>query len=97
MRNNLDASRPAFAIFTETICEGLIPAWHDDQGCPMVYETEIEAQREIASWTIDQLNQFLAGERSFDDAVTVEDFVLPVDVWPDGSISIEDGRHFLRR
>lgn len=46
---------------------------------------------------MEQLRQFLAGEREFNDAIAIDDFILPVDVWPDGSISTEDGSTFGRR
>ena len=71
-----------------------MPAWHTETGYPRVYATELEAQREIVEHHLALIKQFLGGERDFDDAMTVEDFILPVDVWPDGSISIEDGRIF---
>ena len=74
-----------------------MPAWYDDRNFPVVYATELEAQREIADGLIEHLQQFLDGERDFDDAISVDDFILPVDVWPDGSISIEDGSIFGRR
>ena len=53
-----------------------------------------EAEREIASDCIERLQQFLAGERSFDDAMTVEEYVVPVTAFPDGSITDEDGAIF---
>ena len=74
-----------------------MPAWYDDRNFPVVYATELEAQREIADGLIEHLQQFLDGERDFEDAISVDDFILPVDVWPDGSISIEDGSIFGRR
>jgi hypothetical protein len=43
------------------------------------------------------LHQFLEGERSFADATTIEDYILPVDVLPDGSILDEDGNCFGKR
>jgi len=90
-------TRSAFVIFTRTICEGLVPAWYDEANFPVVYATELEAQREIADDLMEHLQQFMEGERDFDDAITVEDFILPVDVWPDGSISTEDGSTFGKR
>jgi hypothetical protein len=75
----------------------LVPAWYDERNYPVVYTTEIDAQREIAADLIEHLRQFLDGAREFDDAITVEDFILPVNVWPDGSVSTEDGRTFGRR
>jgi len=90
-------TRSVYAIFTHTICEGLIPAWYNESNLPVVYATELEAQREIADDLMEHLQQFLDGEREFDDAISVDDFILPVDVWPDGSISTEDGSIFGKR
>jgi hypothetical protein len=86
--------RPAFAIFTQTICQGIVPAWRDERGFPVLYESEKEAQKEVAEMIIEHLQQFIADEREFEDAITTEDFILPVDVWPDGTISTEDGHRF---
>jgi len=90
-------TRSAYAIFTRTICEGLVPAWYDDSNFPVVYATENEAQREIANSLMEHVQQFLDGERDFEDAISVDDFILPIDVWPDGSISTEDGSTFGKR
>lgn len=90
-------SRSAYAIFTQTLCDGLVPAWHDESNLPVTYPTELEAQREIAEDLMEQLRQFLDGSREFDDAITTEDFILAVQVWPDGRISTEDGRTFGKR
>ena len=97
MQHSRQSVRSAYAIFTETACEGLNPAWYGGDDLPVVYETELEAQREIADDLAERVRQFLADEREFDDAVSINDFILPVDVWPDGSISIEDGRIFGKR
>jgi hypothetical protein len=90
-------SNPAFCIFIDTICQGRIPAWHDEYGMPVVYPTIEAAQREIADDVMEKLRQFLAGERDFDDAMTVEDYILPVDVLPDGSILDEDDNCFGKK
>lgn len=74
-----------------------MPAWYNENNLPVIYATELEAQREIADNLMEHLRQFLEGERDFEDAISVDDFILPVDVWPDGSISIGDGRTFGRR
>jgi hypothetical protein len=88
------STRRAFAIFQETICDGIAPTWRDENGFPIVYATEREAQVEIAEMVIEHLRQFIAGERDFDEVVTEGDFVLPVEVWPDGTIQTEDGLRF---
>ena len=68
-----------------------MPACYEDD-YPVVFATELDAQREIADHQLTRIQQFLDGERDFDDAITTDEFVLPVDVWPDGSITTEDGR-----
>ena len=91
------ATATAFCIFIDTICEGRIPAWHDELGMPVIYPSIEAAQREIADDVIEKLEQFLAGDRDFEDAMTVEDYILHVEVLPDGSIWDEDGNHFGRK
>jgi hypothetical protein len=87
-------TRHAFAIFQETICDGVVPTWRDEKGFPTIYATEREAQIEIAETVIEHLQQFIAGEREFHEVVTEGDFVLPVEVWPDGTIQTENGLRF---
>ena len=92
MQETKQPVRSAFSIFMPTVCQGDMPAWYDDDsGLPVIFETELDAQREIAEHHLTLIQQFLEGQRDFEDAMTVEDFILPVDVWPDGSISTEDG------
>jgi hypothetical protein len=46
---------------------------------------------------MEKLRQFLEGERDFEDAMTVEDYILPVDVLLDGSVLDEDGNCFGKK
>lgn len=94
MRRPKVTTRSAFAIFTITLCEGLVPAWHDEHGLPVTYSTEREAQLEIVDELIEKLRQFIAGQRPLADVLTIEDFILPVEVFPDGTTQTEDGRRF---
>lgn len=64
---------------------------------PVVYPTLEAAQREIADDVMEKLRQFLAGERDFDDAMTVEDYIMPVSVLPDGSIIDLEGNRFGKK
>ena len=97
MLDNRKPVRSGFAVFHRTLCQGTMPAYYDETEYPVVFSTELEAQREIADDLIEHLRQFLAGEREFADAISVDDFILLVDVWPNGSISIEDGSTFGKR
>lgn len=92
-----DNSQNAFCIFIDTVCEGRIPAWHNENQMPVIYPTLEAAQREIADDLIERLGEFLEHERDFDDAITVEDYILPVTVLPDGSILDEDGNVFGKK
>ena len=73
-----------------------MPACNDETDYPVVFSTEVDAQREIVDNQLTRLQEFLDGERDFDDAIDTDEFILPVDVWPDGHISIEGGRSFGR-
>ncbi|HEY4415448.1 MAG TPA: hypothetical protein VGO57_07125 [Verrucomicrobiae bacterium] len=90
-------SHSAFCIFINTVCEGRIPAWHDENRMPVVYATEEAAQREIADDLMEKLQQFLNGERDFEDAIEIEDYILPVNVFPDGSIDDLEGNRFGKK
>lgn len=71
-----------------------MPACYDETDYPVVFTTELDAQREIADTLLTLIRQFLDGEREFHDAITTDEFVLPIEVWPDGSISTPDGRRY---
>ena len=60
----------------------------------MTYPAERAAQIEIAETLILRLEEFIAGARDFEDAMTVEEYILPVEVAPDGSVRTEDGCWF---
>ena len=87
-------NHPGFCIYIHTLCEGPVPVECGERGKPVVYATAEEAQLEITGDTIERLFQFLKGEREFDDAMTVEEYVVEVDVLPDGSIIDAGGNHF---
>jgi hypothetical protein len=85
--------RDGFCIFIDTLCQGPVPVVHDESGY-VVFETELDAQREIADDMMTRLQQFMDGERDFDDAMTVEEYIVPVTVHPDGVIVDEAGNRF---
>ena len=66
----------------------------DGEGKYVIFETELEAQREIVDNAMICLEQFMEGERDFDDAITVEEYVVLVTVHPDGKFTDEDGNCF---
>lgn len=86
--------RNGFCIYIDTFCQGAVPAVSDGDGKYVIFQTEIEAQREIADHQIMRLQQFLDGERDFEDAMTVEEYLVPVTIHPDGVIVDMDGNAF---
>jgi phosphatidylserine decarboxylase len=86
--------RTGFCIYIDTFFQGPVPTVSDGDDKYVVFETELEAQKEIADNAMIRLQQFLDGERDFDDAITVEEYVVPVTVHPDGIITDEAGNCF---
>lgn len=76
----------AYALYVDTLCDGSVPVEFDANGKPVLYPTLEAAQRVIAEDTIDRLDQFLAGQREFEDALNPEEYACPVAVLPDGSL-----------
>jgi hypothetical protein len=85
--------RNGFCIYINTFCQGPVPVVSDENGY-CVFETELEAQKEIADNQMTRLRQFLDGERDFEDAMAVEEYIVPVTVHPDGVIVDKAGRCF---
>ena len=85
---------PGYAIFRWYLFPGARPACYDETNHPVVFASELEAQLEIADNQLTRLRELLDGERDFDDAVTLDEFVLPVNVWPDRRVSTNDGNLF---
>ena len=85
--------RTGFCIYINTLCQGPMPVVSDENGY-VVFETELAAQTEIVDDLQTRLRQFLDGERDYEDAITVEEYVVPVTVHPDGVITDESGNCF---
>jgi hypothetical protein len=98
----MSSNRRGYCIFTNTLLQGPVPNVRecslDNSGSTVenicVFETELDAQREIVDFMMTRLQQFLDGEREFDDAITVEEYVVDVDILPDGSIVDSEGKCF---
>jgi hypothetical protein len=96
-RVDVTESRNGFCIFIHSACEGTVPLWYDDNGRPVVHATEVEAQQEILDDLLERIEQFRRGERDFDDAITIEEFIAPVTQCLDGGVVNEMGCSFGRR
>jgi len=55
-----------------------VPSIRDGNGNPILFKTEVAAQREIADNIMTRLREFLDGDRDYEDAITVEEYVVPV-------------------
>jgi hypothetical protein len=95
-------NRRGYCIFIDTILQGAVPSVresvpntsdnHPDRIC--VFPTELEAQREIVDAMMIRLQEFLDGERDFDDAIIVEEYIVEVEVLADGKIVDANGNSF---
>lgn len=94
--------RRGYCIFIDTDFQKAVPSVTEFEptdpchapGRFCVFATQLEAEREIADFMMTRLQQFLDGERDFDDAVTVEEYVVEVDVLPGGKIVDASGNCF---
>ncbi|MFA6961491.1 MAG: hypothetical protein WC205_12120 [Opitutaceae bacterium] len=86
--------RRGFCIYTNTFFQGPTLAVTEDEDRPCVFATEAEAQHEIADFMMTRLQQFLDSERDFEDAMTVDEYIVAVTVLPDGPIVDDNGRCF---
>jgi len=91
---SLDVTTPAlpskaFCVFIDSVCEGRVPLVKDANGKPFLFSTREEAERDIIESLMIRLQQCLDGEREFDDAIEVEEFVVRVSVLADGTVQEE--------
>jgi len=99
----LAMNRHGFCIFINTVFQGPVPSVRESESDNLdesrekicVFATEREAQLEIADFMMTRLREFIGGERDFEDAITVEEYIVEVDVCPDGTIVDADGNSFL--
>ena len=87
-------SELAYCVYTTMFFQGPVPAVYDENDKPCIFKTELEAQREIADWAMMRLRDFMDGNRDFEDATTIEDYVVTVELFPDGSFVDEYGNRF---
>lgn len=78
--SNEPAPRRVYLIIDSTALPHPYLAWLDENNKPVTFDTEREAQIEIAEWLIEKLNEFIAGERDVCEATSCTDFVLEVDL-----------------
>lgn len=90
-----EPGKRGFCIFINTICQGAIPVErYCDTSLPVVYPSREVAEREIEEDLIERVHQFLAGERDFEDAINPEEYVVELNVLPDGSVVDDAGYRF---
>jgi hypothetical protein len=87
-------AQSGYCLLIRTVCEGVVPYERDSEGNPVIYGTLHEVQQAFIEGIIDRLEQFLAGEREFCDAMTIEEYIAEIEICPDGAVSDSDGNLF---
>ena len=79
-----------YIIVGESLIDGLQPSVMVSEGASpfkhLLFQTEREAQLELADRMMTKLEEFIDGERDFDDAVAVDEQVIEVLRCRDGKI-----------
>lgn len=70
--------REGFCIYIDTFFQGSVPVVSDGEGRLVVFETEFEAQKEIVENQLVRMRAFVDGSGDFDDAVRLDEYVVPV-------------------
>jgi hypothetical protein len=84
-----------YIIAVDSLAEGCTAVQRGADGMPVVYETRIEAERDVVQDFITRLQEFLRGERAFDDATFLEDCILEVTRNANGSLEDDYGRKYV--
>jgi len=90
------AVRRGFCIYIDTLFQGPTVAVRDGEDWPVVFATEREAQLEMVDFLQTRFQEFRDGDRDLDDAITVEEYVVPVVILDTGTVVDECGREFNR-
>ncbi|WP_035613596.1 hypothetical protein [Haloferula sp. BvORR071] len=95
-----DSDPRGYCIFINTFFQGAVPGLRESTAeepeveniC--IFASEREAQLEIVDYLKIRLQEFIDGERDFEDAITSEEFVEEVAILPDGFIRVSTGERF---
>lgn len=93
-QEELNLELHGYCIFIDTLLEGHVPAVRNEKDEPVVFEAELAAQREMVDHYITRLQEFLDGERDFEDAIGYEEFIVEIDILPNGWIVDADENYF---
>lgn len=94
LTETLDGPGDGFIVAIDTVAEGLTVSVREEGGKPVVFATQEAAEKCILELLADRVDECQRGERDFDDATTIEEFVKPVTVDAVGVIYDEDDYEF---
>lgn len=94
--------REGWVVITPTLCQGDTMAWStendEEEAIPIVFDTEEEAWKEIAEDMINQLQQFVDGERELEDTnFGTEEYVAQYKEFDDGVIIVYNNEENILR
>lgn len=69
-----------------------MPVEFGPKNSPIIYDNRKDAELQIVEYIEDRLFEYKLGERDFEDATTVEEYVVGVTVYPNEILVDEYGR-----
>lgn len=78
IKDKYSGDTSSYQIWIDTVVEGSVPSVLDGSGAPVSYPSERAAQLEIVDQMMIRLEEFISGDRDFEDAVFLEEYVRKV-------------------
>lgn len=94
LEETLTGPGAGFIVAITTAAEGLTVSVTGDKNRPVVFTTQNAAEQCIIDCLADRVDECQRGERDFEDAITIEEFVTAVMVGDDGVIYDEHDHVF---
>jgi hypothetical protein len=91
-KSNCIIVRSGYCLFVDAICGGSTPVERDEAGKWVLYSTAQAAEAEIIDIFEQRIVEYKEGERTFEETLVDEFYVMPVSVKSGGAVVDEAGR-----
>lgn len=94
MKSTIPPRVRGYALFEDDKPEVPKVSRYGEDGSPLVFFSEREAEKQIARITLVKMQRFMDGYGDFDEAMTMSVYYLPVEIDADGSVITAAGKRF---